>query len=129
MMGQLAVSDHGSQAQTAIDPNLNFIQWQAVDIHEAGRCLHVELHEIEQRSAPGDKNRIGLAYSIQRFALAAGLGKSKWNHGRLSLRAFARRLYRSQNVGISAAAADVAAHAFTHVVIGLAAWLIEQCSG
>src|SRR5947207_14043545 len=49
--------------------------------------------------------------------------------GDFSLRAFARGLHRGQDVGISAATADVAAHALAHVVIGWAAGLFEQRGG
>src|SRR5436190_820216 len=42
------------------------------------------------------------------------------------LRAPPRRLHRSDNIGIRAAATDVAAHAFTHRVVILPAGLLEQ---
>src|SRR5205807_6360258 len=71
----------------------------------------------------GCRTRSSASRSLRALAKLNGTMKN------FSLRAFARGLYRGQNVGIGPTAADVAAHAFTHVVIGGAAWLFEQSSG
>ncbi len=56
-MRQIAVAHHGTDSQSAIRRLLYLRQRQRIDINQAPGCLHIELHQINERSAA--RNKLG----------------------------------------------------------------------
>ncbi len=109
-----------------------------------GRGLDVELHEVDERGAAGEEAHVG--------ALLRGFGVRRRRRGavrsecgrRVRVKVVSCVLSSASNsgdvaahlfdgggddVGVGAAAADVAGHGFLHVVVGRAAGFFEESDG
>src|ERR1041385_6984652 len=73
-------------------------------------------------AALGARTRSIASFSFLAFAYSKGSIA-------FPLSAFAHGLYRGKNIGISPAAADIAAHAFANIIVTGAAGLFQQCRG
>ena len=100
------------------------------------RCFDVQLHQIDQRRSAGDEANVGAL--LRRLCLGGHRHRAAGIGGRVNSNVFiaslpwpTRRwptnlLDGGHDVGVGAAAADVAAHQLLHVGIGGAARLLEQ---
>ncbi|MCY1290720.1 hypothetical protein D9M70_398790 [compost metagenome] len=66
--GQVGVADHGADAHPAVAERLDLVEPELVDVHHAGGPHDVELHQVQQRRAAGQEDRVA-AVRIQRDRL------------------------------------------------------------
>jgi hypothetical protein len=124
MMSNIGVAGEGADDQAAIGAGLDAIERKNINVDDLTWPLDVELHEIDQRSAPGDEaylgsllGRPGFGSSLNSLSDSGGLRESKAFHGSTpigsllcGLGAMADLLDGRDDVRVGAATTDVAVH-------------------
>src|SRR5258708_5530669 len=122
MMGEIGIPNGGSDLQTAVGRGFDLVEGQAVDVEDSRRGLDVQLHEIDQRSTAANEAHVSallrslrLGGSCNCRVWISGPNEFEGMHGDASLLllgVLANLLNGSDDVGIGAATADIAAHQF-----------------
>ncbi|EAU69311.1 hypothetical protein STIAU_8041 [Stigmatella aurantiaca DW4/3-1] len=130
VVGHVAVARQGAQAHAPIGKFLDLGERQLAHVHQQGGGLHPELHQIQQAGATGEEARLLRAADTvhagaQLLRLFIVKGMHEVTLG-LLFREPPHLLNGGDDVGVGAAAAEVAAHGFTHVRVRGPAGLGQQ---
>ena len=137
MVGEIGIANGGADLQPAVGRGFDLVERQAVDVEHPRRRFDVQLHQIDQRRPAGDEPHVRallrglrLRGGRDRRRGICGPNEFKGVHGDRScsrLSVLANLLDRGHDIGIGAAAADVAAHQFLHGrVVGTARFLEQR---
>ena len=122
VIGEIGVAHERADAQAAAGRVFDLLQRQPRDVDQLGRPFDVHLHQIDQIGAAGDEFRVriagDLAYRVRDVVGARVLEVDHDSPHRL--------LDCRDDVGVGAAAADVAAHELADFVRGLCLALGDQ---
>src|SRR5215208_1374963 len=117
MMGKIGVADSRSNLQPAVRRGFDPVEGQTVDINDLRRCFDVQFHQINQCRATGKKANLSsllrglrLRRKGNRLCGIFWSNEFKYVHCWCCLLSLTNLLDRSDDVGISSASADVAAH-------------------
>src|SRR5271156_612803 len=90
-MSQIGVTNQGTDFQAAVGKFFDLVEWQAIDIHDLGWPLDIQLHEIEQGCSPGDEPHLrallrgaGLGRGLNGLWYAGSLGVLEHFHDAIS---------------------------------------------
>ena len=137
MVGEIRIANRGADLQPAVRRRFDLVERQTVDVEEPRGRFDVQLHQIDQRRPAGEEAHVrallrGLRLRGRRDRRRGICRPSEFEslHGDGScsrLRPSANLLDRGHDIGIGAAAADVAAHQFLHGrVVGTARFLEQR---
>lgn len=110
MMSEIAIANVGADGDfIARDKDLS--EWEATDIDEMGGGEDVEFHEVDESGAAGEEGRLCVGGN----GLDGSFGSGGGDEGkRVHLAVLLNVLDGCYDIGISAAAADVATHVFAN---------------